>query len=71
MLFQMLRIGDKYLLPGCQPATHGFWKAGYECYNGHARIINAEATPLELSSDSLMESKITSVFIINDSTREF
>jgi hypothetical protein len=47
-------------------ATHprlGFGKLTPACYNGHARIINAEATPLEFSSDSLMERKITSVIL--------
>lgn len=47
-------------------ATHprlGFGKLTPACYNGHARVINAEATALEFSSDSLMERKITSVIL--------
>lgn len=36
------------------------------CYNGHARVINNEATPLYFVSDTLMERKNTSVFIVND-----
>lgn len=47
-------------------ATHprlGFGKLEPECYNGHARIVNVEATPLELLADSLKERKITSVLI--------
>jgi hypothetical protein len=66
-----VRIGDKYYYLDASQPRLGFGKLGYECYNGHARIVNAEATPLELSADSLMESKITSVFIINDSSGNF
>jgi hypothetical protein len=66
-----LRIGDKYYYLDASQPRLGFGKLDYECYNGHARIVNAEATPLEFSADSLMESKITSVFIINDSSGNF
>jgi len=44
----------------------GFGKLTPDCYNGHARIVNESATALELISDSLMEKKLTSVFIVND-----
>ncbi len=44
----------------------GFGKLSYECYNGHARIINEEATPVDLSAETLNETKRTAVFIIND-----
>jgi hypothetical protein len=44
----------------------GFGRLGTECYNGHARVINESATPIDFNSDSLMERKLTSVFIIND-----
>ena len=44
----------------------GFGKLGYEAYNGHARVIDGNATPIELVSDSLVERKLTSVFVIND-----
>jgi len=57
--------GKEYFLDASKPRM-GFGRLGYECYNGHARVVNADATPVELISDSLMESKITSVFIIND-----
>jgi len=66
-----LRIGDKeYFLDASQPRM-GFGRLGYECYNGHARVVNPEATPVEFVSDSLTESKITSVFIINDEKGDF
>jgi hypothetical protein len=44
----------------------GFGKLDYKCYNGHARVINEEATPVELIADSLKETTSTAVFIIND-----
>lgn len=62
--------GKEYYLDASQPRM-GFGRLGYECYNGHARVVNMEATPVELSADSLMETKITSVFIINDSTGNY
>jgi hypothetical protein len=37
------------------------------CYNGHARILNKEMPqPIYLDADSLRESKMTTVFIVND-----
>ena len=44
----------------------GFGKLMPYCYNGHARIINDNVTPLYFSSDSLKERKISSVFLAND-----
>jgi Transglutaminase-like superfamily/Domain of Unknown Function with PDB structure (DUF3858) len=44
----------------------GFGKLNYQCYNGHARIINPQATALEFTTDSLIERSVTSAFIIND-----
>lgn len=44
----------------------GYGKLTSDCYNGHAREISVEAPPLQFVADSLMERKVTSVFIIND-----
>lgn len=57
--------GKSYFLDASRPGL-GFGKLGYECYNGHARIVNAVATPLEFMADSVTERKMTSVFVIND-----
>jgi hypothetical protein len=57
--------GISYYLDASQ-AWLGFGKLGYECYNGHARIINEEATPVEFSADSLLEKSHTSVFVTSD-----
>jgi transglutaminase-like putative cysteine protease len=53
-------------LPYMLDASHarlGFGKLLPDCYNGHARIVNAAATPMDLFPDSLSERKITSVFM--------
>jgi hypothetical protein len=50
-------------------ATHprlGFGKLLPECYNGHARVINQEATPIYLMADSLLERSVTAIFVSND-----
>ncbi len=57
--------GKFYYLDASQPRM-GFGRLGYESYNGHARVINEAATPIDLRADSLLEGKLTSVFIIND-----
>ncbi len=43
----------------------GFGKLSYNIYNGHARVINEFATPISFDTDSLLESKTTSLLIIN------
>lgn len=40
-------------------------------YNGHARVVNADATPATFIADSLMDDKVTSVFISNDEKGNF
>lgn len=57
--------GKSYYLDASHPRL-GFGKLGYECYNGHARIVNETATPLDFIADSIVERKVTSVFVIND-----
>lgn len=49
-------------------ATHprlGFGKMEPDCYNGKARVVNTDATPLDFPSDSLKERKITAVLMNN------
>jgi hypothetical protein len=40
----------------------GFAKLLPECYNGHARVVNEEATPVYLMADSLRDKKLTVLF---------
>jgi hypothetical protein len=49
----------------------GFGKLNSQCYNGHARVINNQATPLEFTTDSLSERSVTSVFVVNDEKGNF
>ena len=59
-------IGDKtYYLDASQP-TLGFNRLLPSCYNGLARTVNPQASSLILSSDSLTESKLTSIILSND-----
>lgn len=62
--------GKPYYLDASQPRM-GFGRLSYDAYNGHARVINETATPVDFVSDSLLEGKITSVFIINDDKGNF
>ena len=57
--------GNYYYLDASRPRL-GFGRLSYDVYNGHARVVDRDATPLEFLSDSLVEGKVTSVFIIND-----
>jgi hypothetical protein len=61
--------GTNYFLDASEPRL-GFGRMTPACYNGHARIINNEATPLEFSPDSLMEKKFTSVFLTTNEKQE-
>jgi hypothetical protein len=59
-------IDDKtFYLDASEPHI-GFGHLPLRCYNGHARVVNKEAEAIELSSDAVTETKITSVIIIND-----
>lgn len=46
------RLGFGHLLP--------------ECYNGHARVVDENATPVSLPADSLNERTVTAIFISNN-----
>ena len=43
----------------------GFGKLTPNCYNGQVRVIDTEATAMHLSPDSLVEKKMTSLFVAN------
>lgn len=44
----------------------GFNKLHFNCYNGHARVISPEASPVYFYSDSLIEKKYTKISLQND-----
>ncbi|MDB5196144.1 MAG: hypothetical protein JWP88_514 [Flaviaesturariibacter sp.] len=62
--------GQTYYLDASKPHM-GFGRLSPECYNGHARTINLEATPIIMSADSLRESKMTSIILINNEKGEW
>ena len=59
-------IDDKEYFLDASDNQIGFGHLDPDCYNGHARVINQEATPLNLHSDSLLEREVVSVLMIND-----
>ena len=48
----------------------GFGKLMPYCYNGHARVVNEQVTPIDLNPDSLIEKKMSSLFIISNEKGE-
>jgi hypothetical protein len=63
-------IGDKtFYLDASRPRL-GFGRLTWECYNGHARVINPEATSVEFSPDSSNERKTTSLMLFSDEKGE-
>jgi hypothetical protein len=56
-------INDKPVYLDASRPNLGFGRLGWECYNGHARVINEEATVVDLLSDSLVETKTTSLLL--------
>jgi len=48
----------------------GYGRLHWECYNGHARVINEDATPIEFLSDSLTERKVTSLMLSSNDKGE-
>lgn len=57
--------GQRFYLDASEPRL-GFGRLPYQCYNGSARVINADATALEFSADSLLEKKFTSILLNTD-----
>ena len=64
-----LETNDKIVyLDASRPLGYG--RLHWECYNGHARVINEEATPIEFLSDSLTERKVTSLMLSSNDKGE-
>ena len=61
-----LIINDKIFLVDASQPKLGFAKLTDDCYNGFGRTIDALPLLVNLSPDSLLESKLTSVFIVNE-----
>lgn len=65
VVVQALVDGKPVYLDASEPRL-GFGHLPTRCYNGHARVVNKTAQPLYFLSDTLMEKKVTTVFLIND-----
>ncbi|HEY5969780.1 MAG TPA: transglutaminase domain-containing protein [Chitinophagaceae bacterium] len=63
-------IGDKTFYLDASRSRLGFGRLTWECYNGHARVINPEASSVELSSDSLNEKKTTTLTLFSNEKGE-
>jgi hypothetical protein len=61
-----LKLGDKDIFLDASDPSLGFGKLNYQCYNGHARVINEEASVLDMDAATLKEKSAVTVFIIND-----
>ncbi len=46
----------------------GFGKLHSSCYNGHARVMDAAATPVSFDADSLVEQQFTALILMQDSS---
>jgi Transglutaminase-like superfamily len=61
--------GKELLLDASEPLL-GFGFLPLRCYNGHARVISDNPLPLEIAADSVLEKKMTTIFIINNEKGE-
>lgn len=63
-------INDRPIYLDASRPNLAFGRLHWECYNGHARVIDEEATPIELSSDSLTETKMTTLMLYSSEKGE-
>jgi hypothetical protein len=63
-------IGGKTFYLDASRSGLGFGRLTWECYNGHARVINPEASSVEFSADSLKENKTTSLMLFSNEKGE-
>jgi hypothetical protein len=59
-------IGGKTIYLDASQPRLGFGRLLPGCYNGHARVVDTEATQVSLDADSLKEKKLTALFIGSD-----
>jgi hypothetical protein len=67
VIARLMISGQHYYLDASRPRL-GFNKLGYDCYNGHARVIESGAAGIEFKPESLLEKELTSVFITSDTS---
>jgi hypothetical protein len=64
-------VGDKKIYLDASHTGLGFGKMLPDCYNGHARVVDEQATAIAFSADSLRERKVTALFISNNEKGEW
>jgi Transglutaminase-like superfamily len=66
MVIRAYMMGQTYMLDASTPIM-GFGHLPLDCYNGHARIIcDRDSASIFLIADSIRETQLNSVFIVND-----
>jgi hypothetical protein len=65
-----LALRDQVVYLDASETALGFGKLDYDCYNGHARVVNPEATAIEFNPDSLVEKSMTSVYVVSNERGE-
>lgn len=63
-------IDDKPVYLDASKRNLGFGQLDWECYNGYARVISEKASMADLSSDSIIESKTTTLMAFTDQKGE-
>ena len=61
-----IMVNDEYYFLDASRPLLGFGRLAADSYNGHARVINAEATAIDLNPDSLKENSFTIVNLTCD-----
>jgi transglutaminase-like putative cysteine protease len=61
-----VRDGEKVYYLDASDSRLGFGQLAAMCFNGHARVVNEEATAINLSADLLKESSLTQFIVNND-----
>lgn len=62
--------GQSHYLDASDPLL-GFGKLQPFCFNGHARVANEQILPVYLSADSVMETKVTQLIMVNNDKGEW
>ncbi len=66
-LICMVSFGDKMIPLDATMPYYNFGQIGPDCYNGYGHIMNARnSLPVLFSADSIYETRVTSVTIMND-----
>jgi hypothetical protein len=65
-VISMVQLGEQTYLLDASDKANAFNKLPVKCYNGSGRIIDEMPVLIPIPSDSILDSKITSVFAIKD-----